>query len=705
MGRARGWMLGVGLVGLLAHTAWCSNWSLRGAREFAAGDLDGVSVLSTGEVRLAPALEGIEGVEAGFVWDVEVSEDGDFYVATGSPGGVYRVRGGRVERICDTGDQQVLSVLPLPDGSLLAATAPDGAILRVNRHGRESAFARLEGTYVWDMALGPGTAIYCATGPEGRLLRFGRGGDYTEVMKFGQDHLMCVAVSGEGSVYVGTAPDGHVYVVDYNEKSSLLLEAEEDEVRDVLVTGQGVVYACTAQGEGNGPRRGPARPNAEDAEASPFVPSPVPGSPGAANSIYRIEPEGTATRVVRLEQTFVFSLGRLGELVLAGTGPAGRLMGLGPDDVQTMLADLEGDNITGLAGLGEKEALLAASSPAALWRLTAAPREKGAFVSKPFDAGQISRWGQVWWKQRVVVGQGIRVRVRVGNSSDPDDHWSSWSTWATAASGADVDVPPGRFAQVSAELSTRPHLGSPELLELNVSYRQVNVKPRITDVTLDGQSLVDPGAGGAGRGPGRQQRAPGRGRHEESGGAGTARAIEWTASDPNEDELAFDLYYRGTDEGEWKPLEEDIRGETSYEWDTSRVPDGEYLLKLVARDDMGRSGEEAFAVERVVGPLTVDKSPPVFSGLAARRQGDGAYEVSGRVADALSPISAIAVSHNAGEWQVVFPDDGFLDSREEAFAWRSPPLPAGEHVFVLAATDAQSNPGSAKVVVDARGSD
>ena len=48
------------------------TWTTEGAPAFAAGKLDGVSVLSTGQVELAPEAEPIEGIEADLWpgWDV-----------------------------------------------------------------------------------------------------------------------------------------------------------------------------------------------------------------------------------------------------------------------------------------------------------------------------------------------------------------------------------------------------------------------------------------------------------------------------------------------------------------------------------------------------------------------------------------------------------------------------------------------------------
>ncbi|MFO8007817.1 MAG: hypothetical protein R6V05_08785, partial [Candidatus Brocadiia bacterium] len=148
-------LLTAALLTLCPLTAQAETWTTAGAAQFAAGELDGVSVRSTGEVVLAPAAEQIEGVECEFVWDVEASHEGDVYVGTGSPGGVFVLRDDGLEQLYDSGDQHVLSVLPLLDGGVLAAVVPDDVMLKIDRQGDVTTFAELEETYVWDMAMGP----------------------------------------------------------------------------------------------------------------------------------------------------------------------------------------------------------------------------------------------------------------------------------------------------------------------------------------------------------------------------------------------------------------------------------------------------------------------------------------------------------------------------------------------------------------------
>ncbi len=683
------------------------TWTTGGAEQLAQGKLEGVSVLSTGRVELAPVAEQLEGPETEFVWDVEADTGvagAAVYVATGAPAGLYRLGEGGLRELHKRQKAHALSVLPLPDGSVLAGIAPMGLILRIDRHGDVEDFARLEDHYVWDMALGPDHKIYCATGPAGRLLRLDRAGEIEELLKVKQRNLMCVAVAPDGTVYAGTDTDGYVYAVSRDGTASVLYDADEGEVHDLAVDADGVVYACTAQAEPAGPPQGPPGPQGggpPQQASPPPPPRPGGGQPSARNSVYRITPGEGAVRIGQFERAFLLSLALSGDRVLVGSGgEQARLIAIDPDMDYRILAEFEAAYVMGMAPSGDAELILATSKPGGLWRIEEGFRKEGTFLSEPFDAGYLSRWGRLWWTELLETGQGIRLRLRTGNSAEPDEHWSPWSEWVHQASGGKLDVAMGRFAQFAAELSTRGNVGTPQLVEVNVSYRQANRRPVIHDMAVDGQSLL------RGGGNDEQQRgrpAPrGRPSPPQPNGGGQApgqTVIAWKASDPNDDPLTFDLYYRGVDEADWKALKEDMEGESSYRWDTSRVPDGRYTLKLVARDDAARPPQEALFDARVSPAVLIDNRPPAVRELAAEPQDDGSYTLSGVAADDYSPIAAVEVSVNSGHWRPVFPDDGIFDAPEEPFTFRTDVLEPGEYVLVFAATDAGGNVGSARIVI------
>jgi len=658
------------------------TWRVAGAEAFAEGKLDGVSVLSTGELELAPVVTTVEGIEAEFIWDVEPEADGTAFVGTGSPAAVYRVKDGKASRIYECSEPQVLSVLPLPDGSVLAGTAPRGIIFRVKPDGEATIFADLDASYVWDMRLGRDGKVLCATGPGGLLVALDDAGTPEELVNVAQKNLLCLAVAGDGTAYFGTQPDAFVYRMSPDGKTYVLYDAPQDEVRDIVVGPDGVVYACTTGGEGT---EGPPDEPTGDLVVS------LPGRPEGASNIYRIEPGRGAAQVVALQARHFFCLALAGGRVVAGTGPGGRALAVESDGLVRIVAEFDAVHVTTMAADADANVLVGTSNPGGLHVLGTARRTNGTFVSKPFDAGCLSRWGRLWWQGRAGEGAAVRVRLRTGVTGEPDEHWSEWSEWSRDPAGAEPGLPMGRFAQISVELGAAPAAAAgPSLLELNASYRQVNRRPRILKLTVDDRPLL--------KQSGEDNSAPRNAGRNEEGEPG-ARRIAWEATDPNGDQLVYDLHYRGVDERAWKEVTTDLQGKNEFSWNTDRVPDGRYLLRLTASDRNVRPGPEALADVRVGTPLLVDNRRPTVVDLAARPRPDGSYDISGTARDEHSPITGIKCSRNAADWHTAFPTDGILDSPAEAFTFHTEVLAPGEHVFVFAATDANGNTGTGEVIV------
>ena len=681
----------VGMAQLLAAgTGAGKTWKVSGTDGFADGRLDGVSMLATGELVLGPQVKPIPGLEATYVWDIERAPDGRIFVGTGGPATVGVIEGGALEVLHRTSEKQVLSVLPLPDGSVLAATAPRGIIYRVDPAGTVTVFSELEDGYVWDMALGSRGEVYCATGPNGRLLELkGPGAAVREVFKAKQKHLLCVeADPASGELFVGTQPEGLVYRISPDGKVSVLFDAQEPEVRCLAIGPDGRLYAGTAQTEGSASEdQGDGDgPEGNGEAAAPCLPSSSDDS-GIPNSVYRIDRDGAAMLLASLPGAMAFSLApRKDGRVLIGTGPKGRLAAVDAEgrSLQVM-TDFAAADISAMALADGAEVILGTSNGGGLWRISAGHRSEGAFQSESFDAGRPARWGRLWWRGDP-QGGSLELSLRTGNSHEPDETWSDWSPAVTAPEGAAVTVPVGRFAQARCKFATDDPASSPSLWEVDVSYHEVNARPVVSEIGMDGDAK-DEGANGP-----RPSASPG-----ESGGA---RTVHWSAADANGDELVYDLYYRAVDESDWKSLKKDIAGETEYEWETDRVPEGHYLLRLVASDRLARPAGEAMEAEKISQPFVIDNRPPELADLHAGASGNGAYLIGGIARDGYSAIKDIKVSHNAADWKPVFPSDGIFDSGQEQFTYLTELLEPGEHVFVFAATDEAGNVGSGRVLVN-----
>jgi hypothetical protein len=420
------------------------------------------------------------------------------------------------------------------------------------------------------------------------------------------------------------------------------------------------------------------------------------GAPAAPNAVYVLDEERGAVRLAQVQGKFFLSLARghagaAGQpVVLAGTGPGGRVLSISQEGVVKVLGATRAAQVTAIAQFPDDPGmLLATSNPGGLTFMRGTPSDKGTYTSKPFDAGYLARWGRVWWHQRAGEDDEVRVRLRTGVTAEPDGHWSDWSKWTEEATGAPLELPLGQYAQIQVELSTRD-ADSPALMDLNVSYKQSNRRPMVRAFNMNGMSVLPPQNGQQGQA--QQQRQP----NQQPG----LVQLDWQVMDPNNDNLVVDLHYRGVDEKRWKEIQEGIREQMNFQWDTNRLPAGHYLLRITASDSAVRGPGEALVEQIVSVPQVIDNRRPRVVELQAERRRDGSYAVTGTARDDYSRLVNLFYSRNGGAWQDAFPEDGLLDSPEEGIVFHTGVLEPGEHVFVVTALDEEHNPGSGKLIIN-----
>jgi hypothetical protein len=195
----------------------------------------------------------------------------------------------------------------------------------------------------------------------------------------------------------------------------------------------------------------------------------------------------------------------------------------------------------------------------------------------------------------------------------------------------------------------------------------------------------------------------GRGAQRSFSGVGASRGqnargmdIVWTASDPDQDELSFALYFRGETENEWKLLEENVRT-NAYSLEDDVLPDGRYRLKVVTSDAGANAEGTARSAETFSAPFLVDGTPPLIEDAQTSR-GPGSATARFRVRDAASVLTRAEYALDADPLKPLLSDDGIIDSSAETFTITASPLDGREHLITIRVYDSAGNVGVGKAV-------
>jgi hypothetical protein len=176
-----------------------------------------------------------------------------------------------------------------------------------------------------------------------------------------------------------------------------------------------------------------------------------------------------------------------------------------------------------------------------------------------------------------------------------------------------------------------------------------------------------------------------------------ARSFQWTAADKNADFLSYDIYYRGDAERSWKLLKRDVE-DAFYSIDSDTLPDGTYVVRVVAKDSPSNPADIALSGELESQPFSIDNTPPTVA-MAQQSLEGNTVRIAIDVADPTSTLNQAEVSVDTGEWRPIFPDDGIIDSKSESFTWASGDMSSGEHVLAFRIYDENDNVGMGKLVV------
>jgi len=712
-------------------------WQVSTEAEFLQGEVENLSIDSYGRLTLGPATTTVYESSAPFLWTIVPGGDGSLLVGSGNEGQVFRVDpAGKGTVFFDAEELEVHAIAPAPGGSLYVATSPDGKIYRVDAAGTSTVFFDPPDRYIWSLAVDQAGNVFAGTGDKGVIYKIGADGRGTPFYQTKATHVMALAFDRSGRLLAGTESPGRVFQIDAAGKPFVLLDTPYSEIRALRVDSRGHVYVAAVSGRGAPAPERPATPAPEPAPpvasvstevvaitiaadassaqtSAPAAPAPRPSPAGqGSGAIYRILPDGVSDLVWQMRDDVPYDMAFEADGdVLVATGNRGKIYRLSGDPLQpTLVTRALVQQVTSLVAERDGRVLFASSNPGKLFRMSAARADRGTYISDVRDAQSVATWGAIKWQAAAPAGTKVEISTRSGNTRTADETWSEWSAPYTDESGSPIVSPRARYLQWRAVL-TAGRDQSPVLTSVTAAYLPRNARPRVTSITIHPPGTVfqrpfptgEPEiAGFEGDTPDRRaaaQNAPGGATQNQPPTLGRRTyqkgllTFVWRAEDENRDELTYDVLYRREGDTAWKPLRRGLE-DPIFVWDTTSVPNGRYVVQILASDMPSNAPEAALTGSLESSTFEIDNTPPVITVGAVRRDTSRTV-IAFEVRDGDSAVQKAEYSLDGDRWQTIYPRDGIADSRFEQFELAIEGDAAARGV-IIRATDALNNVTSAR---------
>ena len=707
-----------------------SIWRLSTFDEFSKGEAEGIALLSTGGLTLAPRSHVLARIEARCLWPIAVAPDGSVYSGSWADGCLRRTAPeGETEVVLETDDAAIQAIVVGPHGTVYAAAVPGGAIYRIETGKQPEQFCGLDVQNIWALGLSKTGELWAATGPEGRLFRISADGVAQVAFTAADRHVIGLALGPDDTVYLGTSPLGKVYAVAPDGTARSVCELQDAAVQSIGVDASGDVYVGTT-------------PKAR---------------------VLQIKPDGVVRELLEVKAKHISALlVRPNGAVYAATAPGASVHAILPDERTAEICDPETAFVGAMAADHLGNIYLTASDTGRVIDLDVTGDRTGTYLSPTHDAQAVARWGAVQWRGDSPDGTRVVIWARTGATAYPDVTWSPWQAIGEDGQGC-AALPHNRFVQCRVDLSGGRV--APEVEAVECRYLPVNRSPEVkltspkSDAIWSGKQHIkwsgkDPDRDditytvywSADRGEtwteilgGQEPAAEGEG-EEAAGQAEASAADEAAEGEPvaagvlcrpdaaadrgpsvigaeelgsygfPDDEGVEDVLTSAVEPGlepedmaEEAPSAEEPMGggeppgpssqATSREWDTAEVPDGLCRIKVVGSDERANplDPREGVAVSR---SFFVDNTSPELI-LDRRRTDDDPPPDEVSVYERTTYVTSAEFRVDAGDWVAAAAKDGIFDGRYEAIALDEGRLPEGEHEVDVRARDAAGNVASA----------
>jgi hypothetical protein len=710
-------------------------WQVATEADFLRGEVEGLSIDSYGRLTLGPVASTLYDSNAPFLWALLPGPDGGTFVGTGNDGQVLLVdANGRGRVFFDADELEVHALAAAPDGGVFVGTSPNGKVYRVDAKGQATVFFDPPDPYIWSLAVDRAGNVFAATGDKGQVYKITPSGQGAVFYDTKATHALSLAFDSQQRLLVGTGTPGRVFQLDAAGKPFVVLDSSYAEIRALRVDGNGAAFAIAVTGRAGGGSTTPEPARPAESSAAPIATvsteitavavgdgavsvtasAPATGGRGPqgpiSGAIFRITADGGSELIweAREDTPYDVSFDSDGSVVVA-TGGKGKIFRLAGDPYRpTLIARANAQQVTALARDRAGQLVFATSNPGKLQRLSRTRAERGTYLSEVRDAQTFATWGALKWQALAPNGTKVELSTRSGNTRTPDETWSDWSAPYSGPEGSAIVSPRARYLQWRAILTPSPN-DSPLLTSVTAAYLPRNTRPRVTSVNIQAPGTVfakpfpagEPDiAGFDGDTPDRrvaaQQQSGSSGGAPQLGRRGYERGLltfMWRAEDENRDDLSYEVQYRREGDTAWKSLKKGL-SDSILVWDTTSVPNGRYVVRVIASDAPSNSPATALSGDMESAAFDIDNLPPAIAVTAVRKEATRTI-ITFDVRDDQSAVQRVDYSLDGDRWTTIYPKDGIADSRTEQFEL-SLTEDLGNRGVVLRAADALNNVSSVR---------
>lgn len=671
----------------------------KGTRDLTKVKIENVIINDMGIISLSPAVDTIFQSTEVFLWDCVYDSRGNLYVASGNEGKVFKITNANQVFTVFTSEKgaEIFSLAADKEDNIYVGESPSGIIYKISKNGNVKEFFATDEKYIWNLLFDNKGMLFVATGDRGKLFRISADGKGKVYYSSTENHIVTLLLYN-GKLYAGTEPNALFVEIDKEGKATVLFDTDENEVHSMIGMGNKIFFATLS-------RPITVMPSSY---TSFFSNGSIEGSKMEKSILYKFDiNKKTVTSIWSCTTPPIYALSEFSDnKILIGT-ENGRLYGADEDGRISQMNKFEDSPILSInKGLLKNSYIILTGNLGNVIKIGPDLSRTGRIISDVYDTGRMSIFGRIDWDSDVPSGTMISLWLRVGNKKDPVEDWTNWKKMKK---GANINIPPARFIQIKSELETTSGWKSPYLKDISISYLPENRKPVleklvICPVGVNASEGYDPMLGP-------QAILPEKERNFYTdlgfdlpltlyGLAKGKRCAYWVATDPDRDSLYFSFFYRGDEEKEWKELEKDLM-RPSFTWDETTLPDGIYFAKVSASDERDNPASRALTSEIISESFIIDNSAPDVEVNSVKRRGEN-IEVSVTAKDKLSLLKSASFSINGGEWNVILPEDGIFDRKEEKFLFTHKAEKKGEYTVVVKVTDLSLNTGTGKGTVEVR---